>query len=354
MAARGHAVTLFVWNAEGPNAELCSPDVRLVSLDLPMRGGGFGKIGTLRGLARSVAFLCGQRPDAVFSGPDFANLVMTVAVIAGTSRSTSFFPSYHAPAALRDNALGSRIAPALTILVARRTTKAIAVSSGVGRDLVARGFRQEQVAVIYNPLPSINARASNPHPWAAALAEAGKGPVIVTLGRLVPIKDHRTLLDAFSLLDPARGYRLVIFGEGPQKASLVSHARTLGIAGRVLFPGYINDPAACYACADLFVLSSLNEGFGNVLIEAMAAGVPVVSTDAPYGPREILADGQFGTLVPVGDAAALAQAIQDTLAQPPRAEDLRQRAGNFSIKIIGDHYESLIGPCPSSLKPPKV
>lgn len=341
MAARGHAVTLFVWSARGPNAELRNPGVRLINLELPMRGEGFGKAGTLRGLARSAAFLRRERPDAVFSGPQFANLMMTLALMAGLSRA-SFFPSYHAPASLHGKRLGERVARILTWLVARCATRAIAVSEGVGRDLVARGFRDGQVVVIHNPLPPAHTRAPGPHPWAAALEAMGDGPVIVTLGRLVPVKDHRTLLEAFSRLDPARGHRLVIFGDGPLKEDLVAHAGALGIAGRTLFPGYVNDPAACYACADLFVLSSVKEGFGNVLIEAMAAGVPVVSTDAPYGPREILADGRLGALVPVGNAAALARAIEETLERPPVSDDLRRRSAGFSIDIVGDRYESLL------------
>lgn len=341
MAARGHDVTLFVWNAEGPNAELRNPEVKLANLDLPLQGEGFGKLGTLRGLVRSAAFLRRERPDAVFSGPDFANLMMAMALLAGGD--AAFFPSYHAPASLNAKGLGSRIAPALTRLVARRATRAIAVSEGIGRDLVARGFAKERVAVIHNPLPPSRIRSSGPQHWAESLAAMGDGPVIVTLGRLVPVKDHRTLLDAFALLDPARRYRLVIFGEGPEMENLVAQARKLGISDRTLLPGYVNDPVACYVPADLFVLSSINEGFGNVLIEAMAAGVPVVSTDAPHGPREILADGRFGALVPVGDAPALARAIEETLFRPVASDDLRKRAADFGIDIIGDRYEGLLG-----------
>lgn len=352
MAARGHAVTLFVWSANGPNAELRNPAVRLVTLDLPMRGEGFGKLGTLKGLARSAAFLRRERPDAVFAGPEFANLLMAVALLAAapfsSARLTAFFPSYHAAAALRSAGLGSRIAPALTGLVARRATRAIAVSGGVGRDLVARGFRDEQIAVIHNPLPPSRPAESGPQTWRANLAAMGDGPVIVTLGRLVPVKDHQTLLKAFSLLDPAKGHRLVIFGEGPLRENLITQAAELGISDRTLFPGYVNDPAACYASADLFVLSSTSEGFGNVLIEAMAAGLPVVSTDAPYGPREILDDGRLGALVPVGDAPALARAIAETLAKPPQSDDLRKRAADFSNAVVGDLYESLLTLRPAS------
>jgi glycosyltransferase involved in cell wall biosynthesis len=181
-----------------------------------------------------------------------------------------------------------------------------------------------------------------PYPWQADLAALGEGPVIATAGRLVPVKDHRTLLRAFALLLTVRPARLVLFGEGPLETELRAFADELGISRHVLFPGYVNDPAACYAGTDLFVLSSTSEGFGNVLIEAMAASVPVVSTDAPHGPREILADGRFGPLVPVGNAEALAAAMAETLDRPIAADRLRKRAADFEVAKIGDRYEALL------------
>jgi len=182
----------------------------------------------------------------------------------------------------------------------------------------------------------------NSNGWQAKLAVMGSGPVIVTAGRLVPVKDHRTLLKAFALLRASRDARLVIFGEGPLESELRAAAQEAGIGEDVLFAGYVNDPAACYAAADLFVLSSTSEGFGNVLVEAMASGVPVVSTDAPHGPREILDDGRFGALVPVGDAAALAKAMAEMLGQPTSADVLQSRAADFEIVKIGDRYEALL------------
>jgi glycosyltransferase involved in cell wall biosynthesis len=207
---------------------------------------------------------------------------------------------------------------------------------------VARGFPKSKIAVINNPLPPLAASQGSFYAWQVELAAMGDGPVIATAGRLVPVKDHWTLLRAFAILRAARPARLVIFGEGPLEAELRAAAGQSGIGSDVLFAGYVNDPAACYASTDLFVLSSTSEGFGNVLVEAMAAGVPVVSTDAPHGPREILEDGRFGALVPVGDADAMARAMAEMLDRPTPAAILKGRAADFDVEKIGDRYETLL------------
>ena len=343
LAARGHDVTLLTWNAEGPNARLIGGGVELVDLGLPIRGEGFGKPRTLAGIWRTAWLLRRLQPEAVFSAPEFANLVIALALTLAGSRAR-FFPSFHAAAALRSGDVGAKLAIALSRLVARRADRAIAVSAGVGREITARGYPAEKVVVINNPVPPPAPGAEIARPWRAALAGMGPGPVIVTAGRLVEVKDHKTLIGAFARLRQARPARLLIFGEGPLEVALRAHAAALGVGDHVLFAGYVDDPAACYADADVFVLSSTSEGFGNVLVEAMAAGVPVVSTDAPHGPREILADGRFGMLVPVGDAGALAGAMATMLDCPTPRQELKRRAADFAIERIADAYEALIMP----------
>ncbi len=341
LAARGHHVTLLVWNAEGPNAALRSDAVHLVDFGMTIHGESFGKPATLRGLWRMAQFLRRHQPDAVYSAPEFANLVMALSLILSRSRA-QFFPSFHAAAAIGSDTVGARVAVLLSGLVARRATRAIAVSAGVGRDLEARGLSRAKVAVINNPVPPALTAPRRSYPFEAQLAAMGEGPVIITAGRLVPVKDHKTLLAGFAKLIQRRPARLVIFGEGPLEAELRAFAAQLGIAQHVLFAGYINDPAACYAVADLFVLTSLTEGFGNVLVEAMSAGVPVVSTDCPHGPSEILEGGTYGALVAVGDADGLAVAMDQMLKEPTSGNSLLARAADFEVGRIGDRYEALL------------
>ena len=155
-------------------------------------------------------------------------------------------------------------------------------------------------------------------------------------------KDFPTLLIAFSRLVKHRHARLIVLGKGPLLPELLALARKLGIPGHVDFPGFVENPYAYLARARLFVLSSRHEGIGNVLVEAMACGCPVVSTDCPFGPSEILEGGRWGELVPVGDPVALAEAMIRTMDAPPKRETLRNRASFFSLGRAVGRYEKLL------------
>jgi glycosyltransferase involved in cell wall biosynthesis len=168
---------------------------------------------------------------------------------------------------------------------------------------------------------------------------------VLGVGRIGRQKDFATLIRAFARVRAQRAARLVILGEAKNAAKhaervarLRELAEQLGVAADVELPGFAANPFAYMARAAVFALSSRYEGLGNVLIEAMACGCPVVSTDCPVGPSEILAGGRYGRLVPVGDDAALADAILRTLDEPPAAALLRARAGDFSVERAVDGY----------------
>ena len=164
-------------------------------------------------------------------------------------------------------------------------------------------------------------------------------------GRLTPQKDFPPLLRAFCLVrKEIPGAKLIILGEGRERLRLEQLAAELGLPGSAQFPGFVLNPFAFMARAAVFVLSSRWEGFGNVLVEAMACGTPVVSTDCPSGPSEILDGGTFGRLVPPGDAAALAEAILSELRSPHNREALMQWADGFSIENILPQYIALFAP----------
>ena len=201
----------------------------------------------------------------------------------------------------------------------RRAAAVVAVSGGVGRSVrEALGVPAERVHVIPNPsvTPRVWAGAREPvdHPWFAG----GQPPVVLAVGRLAPQKDYPTLLRAFAALRGRRPVRLVVLGEGPERDALERLAGELGVADDVSFHGFVANPFAFMARADAFVLSSAWEGLPNALIQARALGVSVVATDCPSGPREILDGGELGDLVAVGDAEAMATALDAALERGPQ------------------------------------
>jgi glycosyltransferase involved in cell wall biosynthesis len=180
------------------------------------------------------------------------------------------------------------------------------------------------------------------HPW---FQKEDSTPIILGVGRLVPQKDFSTLIKAFSRVRRSRPAHLVIIGEGRQRSEFTTLAQSLGIEKDIWMPGFFDNPYAFMSKASMLVLSSIYEGLPNVLIEALACGCPIVSTDCPSGPSEILEKGKFGTLVPMGDIHALAQAIHHTLNNPPNRNDLPLRAADFDIEKVSRQYlDVLFGP----------
>lgn len=219
-------------------------------------------------------------------------------------------------------------------------TGLMAVSEGVKKDLCRLGaFADELVTVIYNPVVR---GLVNPAPVDSAVREQLWGPVfshhVLAVGSFKTQKNFPLLLRAFAHLPHALNAKLTILGEGLLRPELEMLIQELGLQDRVALPGFVLDPSCWYSSADLFVLSSSWEGFGNVIVEALEFGVPVVSTDCPSGPAEILENGRYGRLVPVGDASALAAAMQDSLFDAHDHEALRRRAQDFAVPKIADQY----------------
>lgn len=210
--------------------------------------------------------------------------------------------------------------------------------------LAAAGVQCRSAVVIGNP---VTVDASMHTPMQCAFLDGRR--FICAIGRLVPQKGFDVLLDAFARV-AHKDHHLVILGEGGLRKELVEQAESLGVADRVHLPGFLTNASEVLAQAELFVLSSRWEGFGNVLVEALALGVPVVSTDCPGGPRTILADGQYGRLVPVDDPVALATAIDECIEQPVATKGERvDRAQDFSARSIAQQYlDSVLVPSGSN------
>lgn len=219
----------------------------------------------------------------------------------------------------------------------------VAVSEGVKADTQrVTGLPAERIVVIRNPV--ITGRLAEqaadpvPHPWLADKTV----PVIVGMGRLTKQKDFPTLLRAFAALQPQRPSRLIILGDGKDRAALEALARELGVHDNLYLAGFQSNPYAWLAHADLFALSSAWEGSPNALTEALALGVPSVSTDCPSGPREILDGGRYGPLVPVGDVDALRVGLLQTLERPLPRETLRAAVAEYRADISARRYLDLL------------
>lgn len=303
--------------------------------------------GAARALPRLLAYLARARPDALLTTLAENNIVGLWA--AALARHPIRAVVREANTLSVEVAAGRRstddVLPALVRAWYPRADAVVAVSQGVAMDL-ERVLQPARAAIQVIPngvdVAAIRSRA------AAAIDEPwliGDGPpVVLAVGRLQPQKDYPTLLRATARVRMHREVRLVILGEGGDRPMLEALARELGIARDLYLPGESGQAHAAMARAALLVSSSRFEGFPNVLAEALACGCPVVATDCPSGPREILGDGRFGRLVPVGDDAALAQAILATLAAPREPKLLVARAGDFGVERCADAYLAALLP----------
>jgi len=227
-----------------------------------------------------------------------------------------------------------------------RADALIVNSRALATDVVnAAGVAASRVHVLANPtignrLEAQGTEASG-HPWLDAGPRAC--PVVLGVGRLAPQKDFATLIRAVARIAPHRPLRLIIVGEGKERERLRQLAGDLGIGENVDLPGFVTAPAAWMARADVFALSSRWEGSPNVLIEALALGCPCVATRCPTGPDEILENGRYGPLVPVGDDDALARALEAVLDNPLPADTLRAAAAPFREDIAAAAYARVLG-----------
>jgi glycosyltransferase involved in cell wall biosynthesis len=231
---------------------------------------------------------------------------------------------------------------ASTFLGYRLADARVGVSDGTCRDMAAvSSMTLASFTTIHNPVRQF--AASDARVLAGALALwQGHGPRVLTVGSLKAVKNHSLLLRAFARLDWPDA-RLMLVGQGQGEAALRSLAADLGVANRVIFAGFHADPSQFYATADLFVLSSDHEGFGNVIVEALSFGLPVVSTDCPSGPAGILENGRYGRLVPVGDVEALARVMDEALDAPVDHDALKRRAADFAPEVAARKYLDLLG-----------
>ncbi|MEM7021261.1 MAG: glycosyltransferase [Pseudomonadota bacterium] len=356
---RGCAVDIVVGDASGPLRDDLPAGVNLVQLDkswigwslvyglrsepearrLLLRFDWRRAKRLFRRLPALVDYFCRYRPDGVFAAdPGYNALSVWAGGLSGL----------HPPVVVSERNPPSRAAELNSQWSDRglhaafrnaylRAHAIAAVSDGVAEDLSAYAdIPRQRITTTYNPVvdQDISLKVADPvdHPWFAP----GQPPMILGVGRIHPQKDFATLIRAFAKVRGQRPARLVIIGATSTKdvgyaEELRELSAHLGIGGDVDLPGFVANPFAYMGRAAVFVLSSLYEGLPGVLIQALACGTPVVSTDCTAGPAEILDGGRFGRLVPIGDDTAMAAAILETLERPAPPEQLRSRAQSYSV-----------------------
>ncbi len=333
----GHVVTLLLHARSGELVQTLPPDLPVIAFNTGR------SIADVLPLAR---YLRQNRPDILITSLDHNNIVGMLAKLLSRT-GTPTIMCQHNPFNTDSSRMTSwtyYVLPMLYRLLSPLAAGIVAVSEGVAADFSRVARRPlKHITTIYNPVigPSFEAKAAEPvcHPW----LDDSSAPVFIAAGRLVPQKNHPHLLRGFAKYCGSGGVgRLMILGDGPLRAELEQQAAELGIAERTTFLGFVQNPLPYISRAAAFVLTSRYEGFGNVLVEALGVGTPVISVDCDYGPSEIVADGRFGRLVPNNDVDALALALSPDLRGVWPADMLRNRADHFSAAASGRRYLDLM------------
>jgi glycosyltransferase involved in cell wall biosynthesis len=336
LVERGLKVDLVLARNEGQYLEQVHPDVRIVDLKSQWVPSSLPKL---------VKYLRQNRPRNLLAALHYpCEIALWAKRFAGVP--TRIIVSEHNTLSLEAAGipqLSTRLTPLAAKLFYPWADEIVAVSHGVATDLARiTDLAPDRIQVIYNPVitPELFNLAKEPvdHAW----FQPGEPPVILGVGRLHPQKDFPTLIHAFAQVRQVRPARLMILGDGPERQRLTDLIEEMGLADDITLRGFVQNPYAYMAKASAFVLSSIYEGLPTVLIEAMAVGTPVISTNCKSGPAEILDRGKYGALVPVGDTQAIAKAILSVLASQNQKLDpdwLEQ----FTLKVCFEKYLQVLG-----------
>ncbi|MBA3666269.1 MAG: glycosyltransferase [Sphingomonas sp.] len=334
--ASGHEVDLILLEAKGELLPLVPPKVRVIGLGVRRIRAAIGPL---------INYLRSERPDALQALMWPLTSIAVVAHRLARSRARLVICD-HTMLSLQPTLGAGRGRRALARASIRLTyplaDARVIVSHGAADDLAEFGrIDRKSITVIANPVsPPGSDCASTPDIEAMWRQESSR---IITVGALKSEKNHFLLLEAFALLPATLEAKLMIVGDGELGPALKAHAKVLGVADRVIFAGFTLDPRPYYASADLFVLSSDIEGYPLVLVEAMHAGLRIVSNRCQSGPEEILAGGKYGTLVPPRNTRALAQAMTAALSEPHDPESIKARALDLSKDSFDRYAEVMLG-----------
>jgi len=327
----GYTVELVVYRKDGELLDQLSTDVCVVELEVDA---------VRNSLIPLKSYISSRNPEAMICFMTENNIIGILANIWVGGKTSVIVTEHNTQS--KKKSISAKRDRFIAKYLYEYADSVVGVSEGVSDDVSewARLDRQD-ISTIYNPVVQRNTfNESRDQPdinW-----YKDDIPLILSAGRHVEQKDFSTLIKSFNNLLEYRDARLVILGEGEKSKEYERLAENLGLSNKVCLPGYVDDPYSHMEHADVFVLSSRWEGHPLVLIEAMACGTPVVSTDCPHGPAEVLDDGTYGQLVPVGDESKLAEGIRQTLNSPIDSKKLEERSHDFSVKAAVKKYEQIL------------
>lgn len=341
LAKKGLNVDLVLNRAEGPYMQEISERVNIITL------------GTSRAITSIIPlayYIRNNKPDAILSAMNYINVITVLAKFLSFTNSKVVLSEHaYLSASLSqiNKPIFNKIFKCFMSLTYRHADGIVAVSNSVADDLSKQlGIKRKKINTIYNPIVISDIVKKKDEVIENSWLLSKSVKTIIGVGRLSNEKNFSMLIKAFSLVQNKVDCKLIILGQGELETELKDLVKQLGLDNKVLFPGFSNNPYAWMTKADLFVLSSNHEGFGNVLVEAMACGTPIISTDCPGGPNEILEGGIWGDLVPVGDVKSLSDAIIRALSHPrcKSSSDLQNRASLFNVENAVNNYLTVLIP----------
>lgn len=328
--SKGYVVDLVLSRAEGVYLSILDDKVNVINL---------GSSRVLQDTVKLRKYLKLNKPDIIYSALPHCN-IMSVFVTRLLKDKPLVVIGEHSNVNIKLGTRGERLFRFLQKFFYRKADKIITVSDGIMNEYITLlSISPNIFKTIYNPAFSLdNLRLSYEkpsHPWFSLGV-----PIILSVARLEEVKDYPTLIKAFSRVREEIDAKLIVLGEGSERRKLEELIQKMGLCDDIDLAGFVDNPHAYMRASDLFVLSSKREGFGNVIVEAMACGTHVVSTDCS-GPSEILENGKWGRIVPVGNVEALAESIKESIKNPLKV-DVTKRAKDFSIEKISQEYLSVL------------
>lgn len=333
---RGHTVDVLTLHQHGEVYKEVPKGVALVDFDVASK---------FRLLPKLVSYILREQPLALISSQPHLNVIAIIANIVARKKTKIIVSEHSNP----EMAYKYRVQkkrkiqrPFLEKLLYPRADAIVAVSEGVADAISSlTGMPRIAIRVIYNPVvdDDFRQKASQKVDWPFLLQDHIR---VIAVGRLNPAKDYSTLIRAFNIFQKGRKAQLLILGDGEDRVRLEAIINQLGLEGKVLLAGYVDNPYPYMSTAHMLVSSSIWEGFSMVIAEALACGLQVVATDCPSGPAEILAHGKYGKLVPVRDPDALSEAMAQVLQDPISPDILQERGASFSVKKAVEAYCGLL------------